>query len=161
MNRKIIEYAIIAVVAVLLIYTLLPVINYTYSATEVNMGSDMFYVPSSSEYNVVGDTIEFKNPYDFYNLNVTKLNSSDERVQSLLKYYSNFDKGTKDFYNETSYLITVDYEENGFSCHAMVIPMDSFDKDNLTFKKDTQVWLFEGNNRDFVVDTVFNSMVVL
>ena len=48
---------------------------------------------------------------------------------------------------------------SGFRYHSMIIPYDSFNKTSLKFTKDTYVYLIEGNNREFVVDTGFNSKV--
>jgi hypothetical protein len=50
---------------------------------------------------------------------------------------------------------------NGFKYHSMIIPIDSFDKNNLSFTKDANVYLFDGNNRKFVAESAFESQVVL
>jgi hypothetical protein len=121
------------------------------------------YYPLSSEYTVVGDKIEFRNNlYDFYNMDVSRLNSSDGKLTNLLNHFANFNQGTIDYKNETCYVITMEFEDDsGFRYHSMIIPYDSFDKHNLTFTKDTDVYLFDANNRKFVVDTAFNSEVAI
>ena len=118
------------------------------------------YYPSSSGYSVNGDTIEFRNLlYDFYNMDVSKLNSSDSRLTNLLNHYDN--QGTVDYKNETCYLLTMEFEDdNGFNYHSMIIPTNSFNKDSRSFTNETSVYLFDGNNRRFVLDTAFNSEVV-
>lgn len=120
-------------------------------------------VPSGSNYDAVGDTIEFRNDfYDIYNMDVTKTNSSDAKVSKLINYYRSFKTSTTDFKNETCYLLTIPVEdENGFGCHSMIIPIDSFNRKNLTFTKECTVWIFDGKNREFVVDSAFNSEVAL
>ena len=68
----------------------------------------------------------------------------------------------KDYLNETCYLITVEFEDDsGFKYHSIIIPIDSFNKDDLKFTDNATVYLFEANNRQFVVDSAFNSQVVL
>ena len=163
MDRKILEYIIIAIVIILLIYSVYFFISYQYSDEKVVLDSITILTPAGSEYSVVGDTIEFRNHlYDFYNLDVTKTNSSDERVTKLLNYYMSFKSSTIDFKNETCYLITIPFDNGtGFAYHSMIIPIDSFNRDNLTFSKECTVWIFDGKNREFVVDSAFNSEVVL
>ncbi len=121
------------------------------------------YYPSSSEYNINGDAVEFRNPYyDFYDMDVSELKSTDERITNLLNHYANLNQGTIDYINETCYVVSMEFEDNsGFKYHSMIIPLDSFNKDNLTFKDETHVYLFDGNNREFVVNSAFNSRVVI
>lgn len=167
MNKKLIEYLIIATVIILLVYSFYSFISYSNDGfrevqADVTDSVTMYY-PSSSGYTVVGDTVEFRNElYDFYDMDVTKLSSSDERITNLLKHYSSDSKGTIDYKNETCYRLTLELEdEKGFKYHSIIIPIDSFDKDSLTFNKETTVYLFDGNNRKYVVDSVFNSQVVI
>lgn len=164
MNKKLIEYLIIATAIVILIYSCYAFMTYDYGKLERHTNvTDSITVnhPSSSEFNVVGDTIVFKNSlYDFYNMNISKLNSSNERLTNLLNHFASVNKGTIDYKNETCYVLTMEFDDgSGFKYHSMIIPIDSFNKDNLTFTKETNAYLFEGNNRGFVVDTVFNSEV--
>lgn len=164
MNKKLIEYLIIATVVVLLLYGGITMAGYKYPEKNVNVTDSLaMYYPTTSGYTVNGDTVEFRNPlYDFYNMDVGKLNSSSERVTNLLNHYANFGQGTVDYLNESCYLITVEFDDgSGFKYHSMIIPLDSFDKDGLTFKDNATVYLFEANNRQFVVDAAFNSQVVL
>lgn len=163
MNKKIIEYLIIATAAILLIYSFYSFMSYNYLETEANITDSISMTyPSTSEYKVVGDTVEFRNAaYDFYNMDVSKLNSSDERVTNLLNHFASFNKGTIDYKNESCYLLTMEFEDNGFKYHSLIIPIDAFSKDNMAFTKNANVYTFNGNDREFVVDTAFNSQVVL
>lgn len=162
MNKKVIEYVIIAIAIILLIYASYFFISYDYNENVTSLDNITLLVPSTSQYEIIGDTIEFKNPnYSFYNLNVTKLNSSDERITLLLNYISNMKKGSVEYLNESCYVLTVEYPDGNFQYHSMIIPIDSFDKDKLSFTNETTVWLFEANNKEFVVDSAFNSKVVL
>ena len=162
MNKKKIEYLIMATTIILLLYGgyCLATHKYLENKAEITDSIEMNY-PLNSEYAVLGDTIEFKNLQDsFYNMNVSKLNSSDAKITTLLKNFATINEGTIDYKNETCYLITLKFDEpQGFKYHSLIIPYDSFDKNNLTFSKDTDVYVFEANNREFVVDTAFNSKV--
>lgn len=162
MNRKKMEYIIIATTIILLLYGGYCLMSHKYmeQKAEITDSINMTY-PSSSGYTVVGNTVEFRNPQDnFYNMDVSKLNSTDKRVGNLLKNYASINEGTIDYKNETCYLITLKFDEGqGFMYHSLIIPYDSFDKNNLTFTKDCVVYLFEADNREFVVDTAFNSQV--
>ena len=93
-------------------------------------------------------------------MDVSKLNSSDPRLTNLLNHYDN--QGTVDYKNETCYLLTMEFEDdNGFNYHSMIIPVNSFNKDSQSFTNETNVYLFDGNNRRFVLDAAFNSEVVV
>lgn len=94
-------------------------------------------------------------------MDVSKLNSTDGRLTNLLNHFANVNQGTIDYKNESCYLLTMEFEDNGFKYHSIIIPINSFNKDNLSFTNKTNVYLFDGNNREFVVDTAFNSQVVL
>lgn len=159
MNKKMVEYLIIATAVILLIYGCYAIVSYKYPEKETTiLDSITMYYPSTSEYTIEGNTVEFRNPNSFYDMDVSILNSSDEKITNLLSHYSNLNRGTIDYKNETCYQITIEYNGgSGFKYHSMVIPYDSFDKGNLSFTKQTDVFLFEANNREFVVDTVFNS----
>ena len=162
MNRKKTEYLIIATVMILLIYGGYCLMSHKYMEQKANVTDSIrAYYPASSEYTVFGNTVEFRNPQDqFYNMNISKLNSTDKRITTLLNGYAAVNEGTIDYRNETCYLITLKFEENnGFKYHSLIIPYDSFNKSSLKFTKDTDVYLFEANNREFVVDTAFNSEV--
>ena len=163
MNKKLSEFVIIITVFILLFYGFYSFINYTYLEKEDNITDSItMYYPASSKYAIVGDTIEFRNSfYDFYNMDISKLNSSDEKIINLLNHFANLNEGTVDYKNESCYLITLEFENDGFKYHSIIIPLDSFNKDNLSFNNKTNVYLFDGNNREFVVDTAFNSKVVL
>lgn len=162
MNKKIIEYIIVAIAIILLIYASYFFISYQYYENEITFDSITLLAPMSSQYEVVGDTIEFRNPtYSFYNLDVVKTNSDDVKVKSLLNALLNFNTGGVTYYNESCYLIFVEYEVGDYKNHAMIIPVDSFNQDDLTFSKNTTVWLFESNNNKFVIDSALNSKVVL
>ena len=93
-------------------------------------------------------------------MDVSKLNSTDGRLTNLLNHFANVNQGTIDYKNESCYLLTMEFEDNGFKYHSIIIPINSFNKDNLSFTNKTNVYLFDGNNREFVVDTAFNSQVV-
>ena len=159
MNKKMVEYLIIATAIILLLYGCYAFVSYKYPEEETTiLDSITLYYPTTSEYTVEGNTVEFRNSHSFYDMDVSKLNSSDERITNLLSHFSNLNRGSIDYKNETCYQITIEYDDgNGFKYHSMVIPYDSFDKNNLSFTKQTNVFLFEANNREFVVDTVFNS----
>ena len=164
MNKKLIEYLIIATAVILLLYGCYAFMDYKYLEKERTITDSItMYYPSSSGYSVNGDTVEFRNSlYDFYNMDVSKLSSSNQKLTNLLNHFANVNQGTIDFKNETCYLLTMEFEDdNGFKYHSMIIPIDSFDKSSLSFTKDTNVYLFDGNNRQFVVDTAFNSKVVV
>lgn len=164
MNKRIIEYLIIITTVVLLLYGCYSIMNYKYLEKEDNITDSItMYHPSSSEYKVVGDTIEFRNSlYDFYNMDVSKLNSSDEKITNLLNNFANVNQGTVDYINESCYVITLEFmDDNGFKYHSIIIPVNSFDKNKLSFTNETTVYLFDGNNREFVVDSAFNSKVIL
>ena len=163
MNKKLIEYLIIATVIVILIYGCYSLMEYKLPEKKSNITDcvTMNY-PLSSGYAADNDTIEFKNAYDFYNMKVSKLNSTDEKLTNLLNHFANLNQGTIDYKNETCYALTMEFDDgSGYRYHSMIIPYDSFDKNSLSFTKDTVVYLFEANNREFVVDTVFNSDVVI
>ena len=162
MNKKIIEYLIIATVIILLIYCCYSLLGFKLPEKEAEITDSItMYYPTSSGYKVVGDKVEFRNQYDFYNMDVSKLNSSDKRLANLLNHFANLNQGTIDYKNETCYIITMEFDDgSGFKYHSMIIPFDSFDKNTLSFTKDTNVYLFEANNREFVVDAAFNSKVV-
>ncbi|MBR5503457.1 MAG: hypothetical protein IKV87_03280 [Methanobrevibacter sp.] len=167
MNKKLIEYLIIGTIIILLLYGCYSFMDYKsggYHIIERNVSDSItIYAPSSSAYSVDGDSAEFRNVLnDFYNMDVNKLNSSDGRVKTLLNHYSKFDSGTLDFKNETCYLLTIEYEDDkGFNYHTLIIPIDSFDKSTNSFNEETTVYLFDGNNRDFVVDAAYESKVVI
>lgn len=163
MNKKLIEYLIIITAVVLLVYGCYSLQTYSLPEKKDSItDSAVINHPVSSGYTVDGDTIEFNNGYDFYNMKIIKLNSSDEKITNLLNHYANVGKGTIDYRNETCYAVTLEFDDGGdYRYHSIVIPYDSFDKDNLSFTQKTDVFLFEGNNREFVVDTVFNSDVVI
>lgn len=164
MNKKIIEYLIIVTAIALLVYGGYSIISYNYTDLEKMAVTDSItmYYPSSSQYTVAGDTIEFRNSFDIYNMDVSKLSSSDKKITTLLNHYNNFNRGTIDYKNESCYLVTLEFEdENGFKYHSIIIPYDSFKKENHSFIKYTDVYLFDGNNREFVVDAAFNSQVEL
>lgn len=162
MDKKRIEYLIIATAIILLIYAGYSLMSHKYLEQEQEITDSItMYYPSSSAYTVVGDTVEFRNSYyDFYNMDVSKLKSSDERITNLLNHFANLNQGTIDYKNETCYLLTMEFDDgDGFKYHSMIIPFDSFNKTSLTFTKQTDVYLIEGNNREFVVDTGFNCKV--
>lgn len=161
MDRKKIEYVIIAMAVVLLIFAAYSFVAYKYSETELALDSISLRIPSSSNYTVEGDTIEFTNPFGFYNLNVTKTDSSDANVNTLLKAYQNFRGGSLSYLNESCYLVYVKFPDRGFDHHVLIIPIDSMDKDTFTFKKNATVWIFDANNREFVLDSAYNSEVAL
>ncbi|WP_458403208.1 hypothetical protein [Methanobrevibacter sp.] len=164
MNKKIVEYLIIATAVVLLVYGGYSIMEYKYRETETDITDSIFMsYPSSSEYNVVGNRVEFRNAaYDFYNMDVSKLNSTDNRLSNLLNHFAKVSQGTIDYKNETCYLLTMEFDDgSGFRYHSMIIPFDSFNKENLSFTKPATVYLFDANNRDFVVDSAFNSRVIL
>lgn len=164
LDRKVLEYIIIAIAIILLAYVSYCFITYQYAEEEIKINNTIsLLAPSSSTHTVVGDRIEFRNKYyDIYNLNIRKTTSSDEQVKGLLNYYLNFDGGTIDYLNESCYLVTVPIDDNnGFSYHSMIIPNKAFDKNNASFTKNTTVWVFNGKNRDFVLDSAFNSWVIL
>ncbi len=162
MNKRKIEYLIMATTILLLVYGGYCLATHKYSEQNTQItDSIMMNYPTSSEYKVNGDSVEFRNPQDsFYNMDVSKLNSSNEKITTLLKNFATINEGTIDYKNETCYLITLKFDDpQGFKYHSLIIPYDSFDKNNLTFTKDTDVYVFEANNREYVVDAAFNSQV--
>lgn len=164
MNKKMIEYLIIATAVILLLYGGYSMMGYKYLEKQTNVTDSItMYHPSSSEYKVNGSTVQFRNAvYDFYNMDVSELNSTDGRLADLLNHFANLNQGTIDYKNETCFLITMEFlDDSGFKYHSIIIPVDSFNKDNLTFTKNTTVYVFDGNNREFVIDSAFNSQVVL
>lgn len=164
MNKKTIEYLIIATVIVILLYCCYAFVSYKYHDTQNNVTDSItMYHPVSSNFTVRGDSIEFRNQFnDFYNMDVSKLSSNDTRVTNLLSHYSKVNQGTIDYLNESCYLLTMEFEDgSGYKYHSMVIPIDSFNKENQTFKSPATVYLFDANNREYVVNSVFNSKVVL
>ena len=164
LDKKIIEYIIIAIAILLLLYGGFSVMNYKYQEKQENITDSIsMYYPSSSSYEIDGDTIEFRNSlYDFYNMDVSKLKSSDAKVTNLLNHFANVNQGTVDYKNETCYLLTMEFaDDSGFKYHSILIPIDSFNKDSLSFNNETYVYLFDGNDRGFVVDSAFNSRVVM
>ena len=164
MNKKLIEYLIIATAIILLVYGFSVMATYKFPQKQSDVTDSIkMYHPSSSGYTVNGNTVEFRNSlYDFYNMDVSKLNSSDGRLTNLLNHFANFEQGTIDYMNETCYLLTMEFDDgSGYRYHSMIIPIDSFDKNNLSFKKDATVYLFDANNRKFVLESAFNSQVVL
>lgn len=163
MNKKI-EYLIIITSIILLIYGSYSFMDYKYMEKERNVTDSItMYYPSSSGYEINGNTVEFRNSmYDFYNMDVSRLNSSDSKLTNFLNHFANVNQGTVDYKNESCYLLTMEFgDDKGFKYHSIIIPVDSFDKDKLSFKNQTTVYLFDGNNREFVLDTAFNSKVVL
>lgn len=166
MNKKVIGYLIVITAIVLLIYGFYCLFSYNYSDFEkeeqITDSIKMGY-PSSSRYSVSGDRIEFRNDYyGIYNMDVSKLKSSDKRLTNLLNHFTTVNQGTIDYKNESCYLLTIEFEDDsGFKYHSMIIPFDSFDKEKLSFTKDANVYLFDANNREFVVDSAFNSQVVI
>lgn len=164
MNKKLIEYLIIATVVILLLYGCITLVGYKFPEKKTNITDSItMYHPTSSEYTVKGDSVEFRNVlYDFYNMDVSKVNSTDGRLANLLNHFANFEQGTIDYKNESCYLLTMEFEDDsGYKFHSMIIPIDSFDKNNLSFNKDAKVYLFDGNNRKFVVESAFESEVKL
>jgi hypothetical protein len=163
MDKRKIEYIFLAIAIVLLIAACYSFFAYKYTETELKFDSITMLAPSSSQHTVSGDTIEFKNDgsFGFYNLDVTKTNSSNGNVKTLLKGYLNFKGGSVDYLNQSCYLVYVKFADRGFEHHALVVPIDCFDKDSLTFKDNCTVWLFDGNNREFVIDSALNSKVVI
>ncbi len=163
-NKKLIEYLIIAATIILLLYCCFVAMDYKFPEKPGNITDSIsMNYPSSSAYTVNGDTVEFRNSlYDFYDMDVSKLSSSDKRLTDLLNHFANFNQGTVDYKNESCYLLTMEFEDGyGYKYHSMIVPIDSFDKGNLSFTKDATVYLFDGNNRKFVIDSAFNSQVKL
>ncbi|MBQ6100449.1 MAG: hypothetical protein IJL02_11390 [Methanobrevibacter sp.] len=164
MNKKTIEYLIIATAIIILLYSGYAFLSHDY-IDEVNNVTDSItmYHPASSNYTVIGDTVVFKNPaYSFYDMNVSKLSSNDARLTNLLSHFSKVNQGTVEYFNESCYVVTMEFEDaSGFKYHSMIIPIDSFDKNSHNFTKDTTVYLFDANNRGYLVDSVFNSKVIL
>ena len=108
MNKKLIEYLIVATAIAILLCSGYSIMDYKYGDSGTQISDSIFLNhPSSSEYKIVGDTIEFKNPYDFYNMNVSKLNSTDQRLSNLLNHFSKVNEGKIDYKNESCYLITI------------------------------------------------------
>ena len=133
---------------ILLLYGFACMGTYKYPEKKVNVTDSItMYYPTSSAYTVNGDTVEFRNVmYDFYNMDVTKLNSSSQKVTNLLNHYANFGQGSIDYMNESCYLITIEFDDgSGFNYHSLIIPVDSFDKDSLTFKDNSTVYVFESS----------------
>ena len=164
MNKKYMEYLIIGLVILLLLYACYSFAGFKFKEKHENVTDSIeMYYPSSSHYVVDGDTVKFRNSFfGFYDMDVSKLSSSDERVEKLLYHSSNVRQRTTDYINESYYLITIEYpDENGYKYHSMIIPLDSFNKQNLTFSKETDLVLFDGHDRKFVVDSAFNSQVVI
>ena len=52
-------------------------------------------------------------------------------------------------------------DDKGFKYHIILIPVDSFDSDALSFKNETTVYLYDGKDSSFVTDSVRNSKVVI
>lgn len=163
MNRKMGEYVIITIVIFLLIYASYFALTYHYHEERVDFEYISLLSPASSHYTVNGDMIEFRDPIQgIYNLDVSKLTSSDARVTQLLNYFAHFRNYDLEYYNESCYKISGSFDDdNGFSYHMLLIPIDSFDKDSLTFKNESEVILFDGVNREFVIDSVIHSEVEL
>ena len=165
MNNKLIEYLIMATVIILLIYSFYSYLGYSYDEDCENITEYIsMYHPKSSGYSVSGDTVEFRNSYyDFYDMDVSRLSSSDERITVLLNHLSHFSKsGTISFLNETCYEIIIEFDDgSGFKYHAILIPIESFDRNSMTFKNETTVYLYDGKDWDFVQDSVYNSKVVI
>ena len=160
MDKRKIEYVLIAVAVLLLVYASYVLLTYNYMEQEITVDSLTLLSPVSSEYTVEGDTIVFKNSkYGIYNLNITKANSSDKKAVNLINYYSNFKEGSVEFKNETYYILTVMYDDGGYKYHSLLIPIDSFSRDDLTFTNETPVWIFEANNKEFVMDSAYNAEV--
>lgn len=164
MNKQILEYLIVATVIVLLVYGCYSMVEYQYHDKQANItDSIIMYCPSSSDYTVVGDTVEFRNPYyTFYDMDVSKLSSSDEKVTNLLNHFSNVNQGSISYKNESCYLVDIEFDDqNGFKYHSMIVPLDSFNKDNLSFSKESKVYLFDGHDKNHVIYGALNSQVVL
>lgn len=165
MNNKLIEYLIMATVIILLIYGFYSFIGYKYPEHSENVTEYLtMYYPNSSSYSVSGDTVEFRNSYyDFYDMDVSRLSSSDERIITLLNHYSYFNtRGYVNFFNETCYMVAIPFDDDkGFKYHIILIPVDSFDSDALSFKNETTVYLYDGKDSSFVTDSVRNSKVVI
>ena len=164
MDRRIIQYVFIAVAVVLLICAAYLAMTGHYVEKEEQISDSIILQhPISSKYTVSGDKIEFRDPNsEIYNLDIQKVSSKDKKVTYLLNYLEHMGNGDVGYYNESCYLVNVEVEDDdGFSQHCMIIPIDSFNKDDLSFKNDTDLWLFDGNNREFVFDSVLNSQVVL
>ena len=162
MNKRTIEYVIIIIAVILLIYACYFSVTYKYPEKELALDSITLLCPENSEYKISGDTIEFKVPStDIYDLNITKTNSSDDKVSNLINYYSTNRQGDIAYLNESCYIVSVYSEFGEFHHHSMIIPIDSFDKDNLTFKNESAVWVYDGNNEEFVLDSAYNSEVVI
>lgn len=158
MDRKKIEYVLLAIAILLLVCVSYFLFTYNYLEQEVTIGSVTLLSPVSSEYTVEGDTIVFKNPtYDIYNLNITRTDSSNNKVVNLINYYSNFKQGNIEYKNESYYLLSVAHDNDGYKYHSILIPIDSFDKENLSFTDKVDVLIFDGNNKEFVMDSAFNS----
>ena len=164
MYKKIIEYLIIISLIILIIYSCYSFLNYSYYVNhdEITDAITMNY-PVSSQYNIVNDTVEFRNSYyAIYDMDVSRLESSNPEVADFLKHINEENYATIDYKNETCYLITAEYtDNNGFNYHSMIIPVKSFSKDDLSFTKKDKVYVFNGNNRDFVVHTAFDSQVII
>lgn len=161
MNRKTIEYIIIVIAVVLLICASYFFVTYQYHENEIEFDSITVNAPESSNYEVIDNKIEFRNFDTLYNMDITRTDSDDANVKSILNALSNFNTGGVTYYNESCYLVFVEYDNGNYKDHAIIVPIDSFDKDTLTFSKDTDVWLFDNNNIRFVIDTALNSEVVL
>ena len=95
-------------------------------------------------------------------MDVSRLNSSDERITALMNHFSKFNRGSVNYLNETCYLVAIVFDDgSGFKYHTILIPIDSFDKDSLSFKNETTVYLYDGKDWNFVLDSVMNSKVVM
>ena len=164
MNNKLIENLIMATVIILLIYGAYSYYGYNYHEQPDNVTEYItMYHPESSSFSVSGDTVEFRNSYyDFYDMDVSRLSSSDERITVLLNHFSKFNRGSVNYLNETCYLVAIVFDDgSGFNYHTILIPIDSFDRDSLSFKNETTVYLYDGKDWNFVLDSVINSKVVM
>ena len=95
-------------------------------------------------------------------MDVLKTNSSDERVTGLLNHFSTVNQGSVSYKNESCYLVYIEFDDgSGFRQHSMIIPLDSFNKDSLSFTNESVVYLFDSNDKNSVIYGALNSEVVL
>lgn len=164
MYRKAVEYIIITAVIILIAYGAYSFLTYSYPVHQDNITDTIeIQYPASSNYTLTSTGVEFENTYyAFYDMNVSRLDSTSDKARDFLKNYTSTDNRAFDYKNETAYLLTCEYEdENGFMHHTLIVPVKSFDKDNLSFTQKTKVCLFDTNNWDFAVHTAFDSQVIL
>lgn len=164
-KKKIVEYIIISIVILSVAYLMISFFNFSYEYEEDVIAKDEVKNPidnvsiafpeDSTIIKREDGVFDFENDYEIYNFNVMLVDSNNSNARHLVTVMQTFDDGSIDPYNESYYILSESFEDDdGFTMHSMIVPIDSFDRENVEFTKNCSVIIVNGNDWDFVLNIV-------